>query len=198
MANATKASILTFAGRAWQTTFTGTTLDPAINACLSDLNGSDLLVGYATDELAVNNRYFAQPANYKSMIAITLWSGTVTYDSLIELPGGVAKWRSLKAASSAPDRPKYFVEWPSHEDQGILLYPRSDAIYQVEIDYWRTHPESAIEYPAKFQHLLNLGSVYWEAALRRNTEYMNHWGPLYYAERQTRENDTPPICRSAV
>lgn len=194
MANATKASILTFASRAWQTTFTGDKLDAAISACLSDLDGSDLLIGSTYFDLDVDSRYFAKPDNYKSVVAIQLTGpdGTM-HDPLAELPGGLRQWRFLKAATAPAGRPKYFFEWISNTSEGILIYPRSDVIYTVRMDFWRTHPQTpdSIVYPVQFQHLLNLGTVYWEAVFRRNTEYATHWGQLYYAQRQTHEAQTP-------
>lgn len=197
MATATKTNILNFASRAWQTTFSGDKLDPAIGACLNDLNTSDLLLDSVDgDALAAGGSVLAFPDNYKSVIAITLTdsSGKV-YDPLLEHPGGLLAYRYLPTGRRG--RPEFFVEDVSVE--AFRLYPVADVAYTTHIDFWRTHPQTpdAIAYRSDFQILLNLGTVYWEAVLRRNTTNLNHWAPLYFAERQKMENRVVPIHRGA-
>lgn len=200
MAYATKAAILTMASGAWATTFSGSKLDAAIIACLGDLNGSDLLVGSdATGALAAGDNSLAFPDNYKSIISIQMIDAAGNlYDPLVECPGGVRAYRYQYSADGSRGRPEYFVEDPASET--FLLYPAADAAYTTQVDFWSTHPAApdAIVYPAKFQHLLNLGTVYWEAVLRRNQQYINIWGPLYYGERQTRSDEMAPVLRSVI
>lgn len=210
MANASKADILTFAGRAWQTTFTGNALDEAIKACLGDLNTSDLLsnyegIGWRGEEYVGPGKNIVEIPNYKSMISFMITNyhpGVVDGNPrgiamLQELPGGLDTWESLTVQSTKKARPQWWVEWPP--TWRVRVYPIPDQHYGVLILCWMFHPltPDAILYEAKFQHLLNLGTVYWEAVLRRNKEYIEHWGPLYYAERQRLEEHIIPTVSLA-
>lgn len=210
MTTVNKADILTFASQAWQTTFTGARLDEAIKACLGDLNGSDLLVGNLDRDEHVQLKAgldkILLPDTYKSMIGLTLaepYTGQpdwltrpwiTKYSVLTELPGGISAFRawSLNMRSGLP---KWYVEFSDYANRHLRLYPVSDADYTIFLDFWELHPltPDALVYPVGFQHLLNLGTVYWEAVLRRNKEYIEHWGPLYYAERERAEQQSPPL-----
>lgn len=200
MTAVSKSAILAFASKAWQTTFAGTSLDMAIAECLAELNSADLLQG--TDDsvtLAAGDSTLVYPSSYKSIIAIQLTDAAGhVYDPLLELPGGIRAYRYHHRPSAARGRPQYFVADDASE--AFRLYPTADAGYATHLDYWRTHPASAasILYPAKFQHLLDLGAVYWEAVLRSNDRYMKTWGPLYYAERAAMESKAAPILRSVI
>ena len=207
MAYATKNDILTFASKAWNTTFSGTALNAAISACLGDLNGSDFLMrgaGYNGEvTLRANQNIFEVP-NYKSMVSFVLTEPhpgeTLPRPKrlaiLHEAPGGIGTWAAARVQSVERGMPEWYIEEPGL--QRLRVYPIPAVAYGVLIYYWATHPlePDAIVYDVQFQHLLNLGTVYWEAVLRRNQEYINHWGPLYYAERQAMENKMAPIERS--
>ena len=197
---ATKAAILTFVGRAWRTTFAGATLDEAIKACLGDLNELDLLRDCETSfALTADDTSLAWPDNYKSIISIQLTDvAGVVYDPLDEFPGDVRAFRHLAPVNSGAGRPTGFVEDPATGT--FLIAPTSDGTYSVTIDYWKTHPQTpdAIVYPITFQHLLNLGTAYWEAMLRGNEKYINIWGPMYFKERQVMENRQMPVVGSVV
>lgn len=207
MAYATKANILTFASKAWGTTFAGSSLDAAISACLGDLNGSDLLqghVGYNGEVmLAAGTDKLNFPSDYKSVIAFQVTEAiagpgpnAARYAVLKEAVGGVQAFRAWQMLDLSPGVPRWYIEEPDH----FRVFPITDQQYGIRLDYWANHPltPDAIVYPAHFQHVLNLGAVYWEAVLRRNKEYINHWGPLYYAERQAMETKAAPICRSVT
>lgn len=205
MAYATKTNILTFASKAWGTTFSGSSLDAAIIACLGDLNGSDLLQGHVgfdgKKSLGAGDDKFYLPADYKSVFAFQVTERHVgagpnaeRHVLLKEAVGGIPSYRKWQLLNAAPGLPLWYIEEHDH----LRVFPIPDRDYGVRFDYWANHPlaPDAIVYDVKFQHLLNLGTVYWEAVLRRNQEYINHWGPLYYAERQAMENKAVPIMRS--
>lgn len=202
MAYATKTNILTFASKAWGTTFAGSSLDAAIGACLGDLNGSDLLQGHVGWDgsvlLTTGHDKVLLPADYKSITAIQLADiGSKNRVVVLqEVPGGVTAFRSWQIFDSTVGQPQWYVEEPTFGH--LRVYPKANQNYEIRLDYWANHPltPDAIVYPAHFQHLLNLGTVYWEAVLRRNQEYIEHWGPLYYAERRVAENQVVPIERS--
>lgn len=207
MAYATKADILTFASKAWGTTFAGSSLDAAIIACLGDLNGSDFLtrsVGYNGEVTLRANQNIVEVPNYKSVISFILTEPHPNVQIpapkrlaiLREAPGGIVTWQTATVQSVERGMPQWYVEETSMCRLRVYQIPR--VAYGVLIFYWATHPlkPDAIVYDVQFQHLLNLGTVYWEAVLRRNQEYINHWGPLYYAERQAMENKMAPLVRS--
>jgi len=199
MAAASKASILTFASAAWNTTFSGTTLDEAIKATLGDLNTSELLTDWDESQTLVSGgTSLAYPTNYKSVISIQLASSTgYKYDPLIELPGGMRALKQLIYGTSPTGIPTHFVE--DIDQEKFLLYLPANGAYTTEINFWAEHPLDAdgIIYPSKFQHLLNVGATYWLAVLRRNKEYINHWGQVYASTRQRMESQVAPTARGA-
>jgi hypothetical protein len=146
MIYATKNNILTFVAAAWQTTFSGAQLDPAISACLSDLNSLDLLQKTTTaTEIAELTRQIAMPDDYKGAIAITIADTDIGPDPkgkrfpLVEAAGGMATYRQWQIQTSpnmTTGRPVFFVE--DHATHNIVIHPLADKTYKVYLTTGRS------------------------------------------------------------
>jgi len=196
----TKASIIAFCNKAWQESelAASTKFDLALQACLDDLSKLEIL--RETDEtqaLAVGDYAINYPTDYLpgGLIAITLTDEEGNeYEPLEPFPAGLREYRYCRDNDTANGQPAQFIA--GDDDQWYVWRP-ANAAFDVRIEYYRMHPQdlTSILFPNTCFLAIKTGTVYWEAVLRRNTEYQNVWGPMYAREYQALEGMYPGQVR---
>lgn len=171
--------------------FSGKELHKAIQICLNDLSNEDLLVG--TDDaqtLSSGDLSLNYPTDFKSPISIVLInSNSVRQAPLEKLKGGHKEYRRLRDNDSATGEPEYYSEFGDK----FWLWRPSNGSYTVEIEYYRRHPQTpaAILFGEDFRNAIYFGTTYYKALLRKMTDHINIWLPVYLAEKNERRAAAP-------
>lgn len=190
-----KTAILAFVNEALNTSFSGTDLDIAINACLADLSSEDLLVAQDTSQtLTSSSLTLAYPTSYRSIISIVLISaGGVREGPLLEIPGGYREYCELRDN----DANKGTVEWFAEHKELFHLWRPPNASFTTEIDYYRDHPQTPanILFDEGFRNAIYFGTTFFKALLMQRDTDVARWGPMYAHEKDNRRMAAPETPR---
>lgn len=193
-----KTAILAFVNEALNESYSGSSLDTAIQACLNDLSNEDLLVAVDDSQtLANESETLDYPTDFKSPISIVLInSGDVRQAPLEKLKGGHKEYRRLRDNDSATGEPEFYSEF----DNKFWLWRPSNGSYDTEIEYYRRHPQTpgGILFGEDFRNAIYFGTTYYKALLRKKTDYIAIWRPVYLVEKEERRAAAPAeprICR---
>lgn len=193
-----KTAILAFVNEALNTNFSGSDLDIAICACLSDMSNEDLLVAQDTSQsLTSTSLTLAYPTNYRSVISIVLISsGGVRQKPLMELPGGYDEYGQLRDNDANTGITEWYAE---HKDLFHLWRPPNGS-FSTEIDYYRDHPQTpdSILFGEGFRNAIYFGTTFFKALLSQRETDVARWGPMYAVEKRNRSlaaPETPRITR---
>lgn len=186
-----KAAILAVVNEALNESYSGTQLDTAIQLCLNDLSNEDLLVGTDSDQtLTSSSLSLDYPEDFKSLISIVLInSSSVRQAPLEKLKGGHKEYRRLRDSDNATGEPESYSEF----DDKFWLWRPSNGSYTTEIEYYRRHPQTpgAILFGEEFRNAIYFGTTYYKALLRKKTEYIAIWRPVYLVEKEERRAAAP-------
>lgn len=163
----------------------GTDLDRAIIAVLTDMSNRALLVGTDADQTLVDGDLTLNyPTGFRSVINITLIdSSGAEKTPLIKLPDGHKEYRELRHNDSSTGTTEYYSEF----NKKFYLWRPADQAYTTLIEYIKNHAKDAdnIEFETEFENLMFAGTTFWYAAKMNRSSSVALWGPIYGAELKT-------------
>jgi hypothetical protein len=187
----TRAIIYAFCNKVWQDSVNSTTstlFDQALQMVLDDLSSKIEIIRAIDDtqSLAVEEYALAYPTGLMpgGLISITLTDAAgLSYEPLEPFSRGLRDYRALLQNNGSVGQPDSYIE--AEDDQWYVWRPANQT-FTVLIEYYRTHPQDleTILLPDSCMMAVKVGTAYFEAVLRRNSEYQATWGPHYAREFQ--------------
>lgn len=171
--------------------FSSTQLHRAIQLCLNDLSNENLLVGTdETQSLSSGDLSIDYPTDFKDLVSIILVdSSSVEGKPLIKLPGGHKEYRKLRDNDASTG----VTSWYSEFDDKFWLWRPANGSYTPKIEYYRRHPKTpaAILFGEDFRNAIYFGTTYYKALLRKMTDHIAIWRPVYLVEKAERRAAAP-------
>lgn len=192
-----KSTILSFANRGLEGSYSGTELDIEIQEALDDLAQMHVLEGQDTSQaLAAGTTYLSYPStcldSEQAIIDVTITDDDgLQQPPLVPLPGGWAEYANLMTHYNSTQRstPGYYVV----RNRRLYVYPVPSSAYTTSIRYYRRHQAlaSGIEFDDSWQQAIQYGTLYFFHLLAESQEGMAIWQPKYYEEKERRRLHIP-------
>ncbi len=187
------AAMIAFVNEALGEEFDSDGLQTALKLTLNELSRFKVLVNTDTSQtLIAGDVSLDEPTGYKSMIALTLNDGTQDLAPLQVVPGGFEQYRDWKEREiNVASEP----EWYSPHDDKFFIYPDADKGYTPKIEFYRKHPAddgTDILFPDDVENALMAGVTYYKALLKKKTEYIAIWLPVWLDAKEFFRMSHPP------
>lgn len=187
------ADMIAFVNEALVENFTSDQLQTALKLTLNELSRFKILVDTDVSQtLVAGDVSLDEPTGYKSMIALTLNDGTQDLAPLMPIPGGFEVYRDWKDGEiNVASEPENYTP----HDEKFFIYPDADKGYTAKIEFYRKHPAddgTNILFPDDVENALMYGVTYHKALLKKKTEYIAIWLPVWLEAKELFRMSHPP------
>jgi len=157
----------------------------ALKSCLREMSSMELLMKTVIGSVVASDVKIAYPSQFLHVKTLVFTDSDGDAGSPARLlAGDFARYQHIMACEPSNGVPRAYVEQNGY----IWFYSPANGAYTYSLEYYADHlyqgsgVDIAIEFDDRFLLAIQLGTTYWKNVLKRNTAYMNVYGPQYFAE----------------